>query len=327
MKTILALLLLLTACVPQELPGPKAELEVEVSDVNLSFICTPKIPALELTMFNVSQGQSILLRIPKATHNDLVGYHDYNNIVYDAGPKIKGQQLPGTIDQLIVSNPDKDHLAGAAWILDTREVKKYVEPDLLPCTTNACAMVREKVANEPGIEVVTKFTGNRIYKADTPRVGISECFEKTRGGPFDRRTEIPSYTATIEYLSPDPLEPFKTDNDNSIVLLVTYGNTTILLMGDCERACENKLLEQHYPRDVDILIVGHHGSRSSSSQDFLNIIRPKIALISAGAGNQYGHPHQEVLDRLNKIGAKIYRTDIDGSITVTTDGNNIEVQT
>lgn len=304
----------------------------ELSDSN----CETRTPLLELTVFNVSQGQSVLLRIPKREGTLIVGgalsldnagilNTQYTNIVYDAGPKIKGQPLPDTIDQLIISNPDRDHLAGAAWILDVKQVNRLIMPGILPCNTNTCAMVQGKAENEPGMQIITAYTGDRIYKEDTPSLVRVDCHTNTTAWAEQR--SIPHTTATIEYLNPDPLEPFNTDNDNSIVLLVTYFNTTILLMGDCESKCENKLIEQHYPRDVDVLVVSHHGSKTSSSIAFLEMTSPRVALISAGKDNQYGHPSPEVIQRLTNVGATIHRTDQQGTINVTTDGSNVEVST
>ena len=310
--------ILLVSCAPVKIGGDSSSTEqVGV----LEFICDPEVPVLSLTMFNVSQGQSILLSIP-ASRDDYVFSPSPFNMVYDAGPRVKGKPLPAIIDQLVISNPDADHMNGAAWILDTKVVKKFIESDLLPCTTNTCAVVRDKVAKESGIEVVTKFAGDRIYKGDTPKVVFAECERENK--TFCTQIEIPTHTITIDYLSPDPTDPFKNDNDNSVVLLITYANTTILFMGDCEASCENALIEKHYPRDVDVLVVGHHGSKTSSSENFLLMVNPKIALISVGKNNQYGHPDEEVIARLERT-ASVYRTDEDGDILLTTNGVKVNI--
>lgn len=117
-------------------------------------------------------------------------------------------------------------------------------------------------------------------------------------------------------------------NDTSIVLRVAYGQVVFLLMGDAETSTETKLL-QIKPTQLraTVLKVGHHGSSTSSSTAFLDAVRPTIAVYSAGARNQYGHPHDSVISQLKAIGATVYGTDVDGSILVTTDGMVYEVET
>lgn len=107
-------------------------------------------------------------------------------------------------------------------------------------------------------------------------------------------------------------------NANTIVILLDYNNTEILLTGDPEEETEQWLVTRVV--DIDILKIGHHGSRYASSDMFLNAFKPEIGIISAGAGNRYGHPHNETLERLARHNVTIYRTDFNGSIVATTDG-------
>ncbi|HBK33571.1 TPA: hypothetical protein DEP34_05090 [Candidatus Uhrbacteria bacterium] len=111
------------------------------------------------------------------------------------------------------------------------------------------------------------------------------------------------------------------DNEQSLVLLVTYEETTILLTGDLESAQE---AQQEWP-DVDVLKVAHHGSASSSSLDFLFDVRAETAVISCGKGNPYGHPHPVVLDRLEQAETRVLRTDQDGDVLLLADGGEPEV--
>lgn len=112
-------------------------------------------------------------------------------------------------------------------------------------------------------------------------------------------------------------------NLSSIVIKATYGEKSFLFTGDEEN--ENE--ESRSWEKINVLKVGHHGSNTSTSQDFLNQIKPDIAIISVGTNNKYGHPTKKTLDKLNKIGARIYRTDESGTITVTSDGKHILVKT
>lgn len=117
---------------------------------------------------------------------------------------------------------------------------------------------------------------------------------------------------------------FSSDNDNSVLLRADYGKASFLFTGDCGWKCEKEVAGTE-DVDVDVLKVGHHGSRYSSSQDFLEKASPSIAVISAGK-NSYGHPHDDALKRLEKCGADVYRTDKDGTVIITTDGKSYFIQ-
>ena len=120
-----------------------------------------------------------------------------------------------------------------------------------------------------------------------------------------------------------PVEPLVDDtNNNSIVLMLSYGEVDFLFTGDAEQEAEVSILVQNVVplAEVEILKVGHHGSRTSSSQAFLDIIKPEIAIYMAGTDNRYGHPHEETISALQDIGADVYGTDTDGTIIVVTDG-------
>jgi beta-lactamase superfamily II metal-dependent hydrolase len=116
-------------------------------------------------------------------------------------------------------------------------------------------------------------------------------------------------------------------NQNSIVLKVTYSNVSFLLMGDAGIEAESSLLSSGYNLKSDILKVGHHGSSSASSSIFLARVKPTSSVIEVGAGNDYGHPTSKTLSALQGIGSKIYRTDLDGDIVITTDGQSYSVST
>jgi hypothetical protein len=116
-------------------------------------------------------------------------------------------------------------------------------------------------------------------------------------------------------------------NDCSIVVRVTYGGFSALLAGDIEEPSEQALIAVGSLSPATALKVAHHGSDTSTTAAFLSIVRPAVAVITAGAGNSYGHPTMNVLARLNASGAKIYRTDLDGTVSVRTDGKSWFVET
>ena len=111
-------------------------------------------------------------------------------------------------------------------------------------------------------------------------------------------------------------------NDTSICLHLVYGEKKFLFMGDASENMEKDVAWL----GVDVLKVGHHGSKTSTSEEFLNQIKPKVAIISAGKDNNYGHPNIETLERLESIGAEIYRTDEQGTILLTSDGNTYNIE-
>lgn len=135
-----------------------------------------------------------------------------------------------------------------------------------------------------------------------------------------------------------PSEPFFTKehmrtggnepNANSIVLRLDYGSFSLMLAGDAEEQTEHRLMTKELDLKSRVLKIGHHGSKYASSEDFLQRVKPEIAIVSCGAWNRYGHPAQSVLDRLRAANVKLYRTDLHGEITITTRGaaNDITVK-
>jgi beta-lactamase superfamily II metal-dependent hydrolase len=149
--------------------------------------------------------------------------------------------------------------------------------------------------------------------------------------PFNlarENNEIDDIDSKVDIKILNPPEPLFTGtgndiNDNSIVLKLTYGNFSILLTGDIGEIPEERLVNNTNIKDIDILKVAHHGSKYSSTKEFLHSINPQIAVILVGDNNRYGHPHLETLEKLNNHESiqHIFRTDIDGTIILITDGN------
>ena len=124
-----------------------------------------------------------------------------------------------------------------------------------------------------------------------------------------------------------PLRDYENNNENSIVLRVDYGGTSFLFTGDMEQNAEADLMDSGANVRADVLKVGHHGSPTSSSEAFLEAVAPSIAVISVGKDNDYGHPSADVLARLEALGTAIYRTDTQGEIIITSDGQTLTVTT
>ena len=133
--------------------------------------------------------------------------------------------------------------------------------------------------------------------------------------------------ANFAVLSPEKDEIFDNLNNYSAVLRFTYGNISFMLTGDAETEVEENILARETDITSNVLKCGHHGSSTSSSMDFLRAVNPAVAVISCGQDNKYGHPHHETLESLSERNCKILRTDTDGTVAVTTDGNTYSVYT
>ena len=120
---------------------------------------------------------------------------------------------------------------------------------------------------------------------------------------------------------------FEENNDSSLVVKLRYKDSRFLFMGDASSNVEEKLLEKNVNVSADVLKVSHHGSRSATTQSFLNAVNPTAAVLSVGDINTYNLPSIEVVQRLTDFGCKIYRTDLQGNIVMNSDGKSINVQT
>ena len=199
------------------------------------------------------------------------------------------------LDAVICSHPDEDHCGGLAAVL-AKYPAEHVYSSVTEYTTKVFSNV-VKYADEQG------------HPVEVPQTGDSW----TLG------------SASVQVIG--PVQTYSDPNNGSLVLRVDYGETSFLFTGDMGITAEDELVESGARLDATVLKVGHHGSSTSSSADFLRAVRPDCALISCGEGNSYGHPEQVVLDRLEAIGAAVYRTDRDGTIRAVCDGKTIEITT
>jgi competence protein ComEC len=114
-------------------------------------------------------------------------------------------------------------------------------------------------------------------------------------------------------------------NNYSVVIKVVFGSNSFLFTGDAQTQSEQEMLARGYNLQADVLKVGHHGSDTATSPAFLAAVKPKYAVIEVGAGNDYGHPHAITLQKLAAAGVTVYRTDLNGNVTITSDGSNISI--
>ena len=175
------------------------------------------------------------------------------------------------------SHGDYDHLGDAINLIDNFKVKKIL------INSNRINKLEEKI--------IKRFNNIEIAKQDYfISIGDIELLQLNKN--------------------------LKDENDSSLVFLGLIKNKKILLMGDASKKTEKEIMKEYDIGQVDILKVGHHGSKTSSSEEFIKEINPKLVLISAGKNNKFGHPNENVLERLKQLGCKVFRTDLGGEISI-----------
>ncbi len=248
-------------------------------------------PALRMWVFDVGQGDAIFLETPNG-----------KQLLIDGGPdqsvlsKLSSVMWPWdrTIDAIIVTHPDADHITGLVSVLARYDIQTIYETGVRGGTPVIAELTEAMDAEHASHRVVR--AGNAIE--------------------FDGMT--------IDFLWPteSAIKKEKDRNNTSIVMRIRYGNTVFLLTGDAEESVEEQIAVS--AGDVDVLKIGHHGSKTSTGWKLLEITNPEVAIISAGEKNAYGHPHPIVLIRLLGRGVDIWRTDLDGDILVKTNGTTLE---
>lgn len=224
-------------------------------------------------------------------------------VLIDAGPVSAGDSAAeyvknyvDTIDYFIITHPHEDHMGGAADILENIEVENIIMPDVEVSTkfyTNTINLIEEKDIN------VIYSEAHNVY--DTGNIKIT----------------------IIDSLIPDD----NNLNNVSVVARIDVGSTSIMATGDAEVEAEMQIVENYTTitgstlydasiLDCDILKVGHHGSTTSTTSEFLDLVTPSVGVISCGKNNSYGHPHQETLDLFEEYGIEIYRTDLSGTVVL-----------
>jgi len=236
---------------------------------------------LTVHFIDVGQGDSILLDC------------DDIEVLIDGGDKSPGvvsyidDYIDGPLEVTIATHPHTDHIGGLIAVLDAFEVDEiWLNGDTSTSKTYSQFM---SAVNSEGARVCVARRGDTIQAGNL----------------------------TFNVLHPVNLSG--TPNNNSIVLSLSYGQVDFLFTGDAEQEAEASMLAEGIVPDVEILKVGHHGSRTASSIQFLQVAKPECAIYMAGQGNSYGHPHQETITNLCEVRAEIYGTDIHGTITIMTD--------
>jgi competence protein ComEC len=178
--------------------------------------------------------------------------------------------------------------------------------------------------------ILENFHPRELWVGENPRQDLLDCAARLHI-PVSQKHSQPAFDfsgARIEILSPPPdYLPTRTVNNDSLAFRIHFGSRSFLLTGDMERPMETRLLYQAAELHADVLKVGHHGSKTSTIQPFLDAVSPTIAVISDGFENSFGHPHKDVLARLQNRHIAVLRTDLDGLISIRTDGRSITLDT
>ncbi len=249
---------------------------------------------LEISFLDIGQGDAIFIEAPNG-----------RQMIVDGGPNtaLMGE-LPKflefgdkTIDVIVITNPDADHISGFIPLLEDFEVYSVVEPGTVS-ETSTYKNLEEKIKEEGSPHILA-------------RAGTFIVLDKEKNIYF-------------EILFPDRDVSSWERNDGSIVGRLVYGETSFLLMGDATILTEGIVTSSYDLSGTDILKLGHHGSKTSSGVPLLRETRPEIAIISRGKDNKYGHPHKEVIERLGIYDIPYLDTSTEGSITFLSDGESIK---
>lgn len=246
---------------------------------------------LKVHFIDVGQGDAILVQTAAG-----------QSMLIDAGENNQGGEVINylksqgvkELDIVVGTHPHSDHIGGLDTVVNNLPVKKVY----LPKVTHTSKTFRDllQAVKDSGLKVSTAQAGIEL-----PLDGIKAAFVAPVADSYDSL------------------------NNYSAVIKLDYGSQSFLLTGDAETQSEDQILDSGANIRATVLKVGHHGSSTSTSLEFLQAVRPQYAVIMLGEDNPYGHPHAEILERLQEAGIEIYRTDRDGTIVFSTDGKDIDI--
>ena len=247
---------------------------------------------LKIHFIDVGQADSILIQ------------QGNNAMLIDAGNNEDSETVKNYIanqgikklDYVVGTHPHEDHIGGLDYVINNFQIGKIYIPKVTS-NTKTFEDVVTSIKNK-GMQVTETVPG------DSFKLGEADC----------------------KVLAPNSAS-YEDLNNYSIVIKVTYKNNSFMFTGDAEAISESEMLKKGFDVKADVLKIGHHGSSSSTSNEFLKKVNPKYAVISVGKHNDYGHPHKETMKKLKDSGITVYRTDESGTIICTSDGNNISFNT
>lgn len=252
----------------------------------------PRPQYLKVSFLNVGQGDAIFIQSPTGTQVLVDGGRD-RSVLRELGTRMN--PLDRTIDMVVATHPDSDHIGGLPHVLSRYRVSHYLATNAQG-TTETALMLELYQEKEKDLQLHTALRGERMSLG---------------GGVY------------LLVLFPDRDASRVESNTGSIVLLLTYGSTSFLLSGDAPSAIEDWLIVLDGDLlQSEVLKAGHHGSRTSTSDAWLSTVAPTEVVISAGENNSYGHPHQEVVKAIEATGATLHRT-YPEAVTFFSDGERV----
>jgi DNA internalization-related competence protein ComEC/Rec2 len=247
---------------------------------------------LQVSFLDVGQADSILIKLPGG-----------KTMLIDAGNNDDGKTVVNflksqgvkNLDVLVGTHPHEDHIGGMDDVIEAFDIEKIYMPKVTTTTRT--------------FKDVLRAAEKKNLKITAARGGMSIPLE--------------------EGLQADILAPnssrYEELNNYSVVIKITYKDTSFLFTGDAEKLSEQEMLDKHYDLRADVLKVAHHGSSSGTSEEFLSAVSPEYAVISVGKNNDYGHPHRETMRRLAAHGVKVYTTAENGNLLFSSDGKRIKI--
>ncbi|MBD0325701.1 MAG: MBL fold metallo-hydrolase [Pyrinomonadaceae bacterium] len=262
----------------------------------------PSGDELRVHVLNVGQGDSILIIAPGG-----------KTVLVDAGTPGSGKVILAAlqrygvkqIDLMVATHAHADHIGGADEVLKAVKVTTVLDSRVPNATKNYEDFLR--AIQQTGAQYVGASPGQKFDLGGNAQLTVLAPIQ-----PFFRQSDIRS----------GGNEP----NANSVVTRLDYGDFSMLLTGDAEAETEERIMTSGGNVAAKVLKVGHHGSKYATTENFLRQGGFEAAIISNGADNRYGHPNQEMLDRLRKLGIKLYRTDLEGEITIISRGRGYEIK-
>lgn len=249
----------------------------------------PNPREINVHFIDVGQGDAILVQV------------NSKNLLIDSGPRDEKEKLINYLDSvyipqfdyIIATHPHEDHIGNMDYIINNYKVLNFYAPKV---TTDT-------VSFENMAEALTrKNLKLKILKANNTTINLG-------------------YNTLVEVFSPN-LDTYDNLNNYSPIIKITYGSTSFLFTGDAETEIEEEVISKYSNLKSDVLKIGHHGSSTSSSLEFLKAVNPKISIISVGKNNTYGHPTKETLEKLKDT--TLFRTDKNNSIVISSDGKSIK---
>ncbi len=257
---------------------------------------------LKVVFFDVGQGDSIFIQTPQK-----------HQILIDGGPtsvvlEKLGNEMPfydRTIDLIILTHPEHDHIGGLIEVLKRYRVENILWTGVLRDTAEFKEWERLLVEEKNAVIEIAQAGQRIVYPAST----LEKTVNMNILYPFENLDK----------------QIIKNTNNTSIIIQLIFGENKFLFTGDNYKSVERKLIERELLLKSDILKIGHHGSKTSTSEEFIEAVDPEVGVISVGRENSYGHPTPEVLEILKKYGINILRTDELGDIKIISDGQTIKV--